>query len=201
MLVFLAVFTMEVEFKSDWLVTQIELLKAIHGYEKNGVNDEIGSIDYVVSGDGNEKKLLRVIINPKAYSSKANTATIRTTKEFLESENYDEAVILAEEVTKGAKSLIREKKNLHYISTGLERPYSITELIYAIQKKTGELCKLRCGKVPKTEKDCKGYQDGEYTCPVRRVSDDADFHADRRWLQLLTDDFSKLANLCRELNK
>ena len=58
MLVFIAVFTMEVEFKSDWLVTQIELLKAIHGHEKNGVNDEIGSIDYVASSDGDEQKLL-----------------------------------------------------------------------------------------------------------------------------------------------
>lgn len=201
MLVFLAVFTMGAEFKSDWLVTQVELLKAIHGYEKNGVNDEIGSIDYVASGDGDEKKLLRVIIDPKMNVSKANTVTIRTTKEFLENENYDEAVILAEEVTQGAKSLIREKKNLRYISTGLERPYSLSELIYAIQEKSSELCKLRCGKVPKTEKDCKGYQDGEYTCPVRRISDDADFHADRKWLQLLMNDFLKLTNLWRELNK
>jgi len=176
---------MEVEFRLEWLVAQIELLKAIHGYEKNGVNDELGSIDYVASGDGDEKKLLRVIIDPKANRSKANTDTIRTIKEFLEKENYDEAVILAKEVTQGAKSLIRGKKNLHYISLGLERPYSISELIYAIQEKSSELCKLRCGKVPKT----------------RRISDDADFHADRKWLKLLMNDFSKLTNLWRELNK
>ncbi len=192
---------MEVESKSDWLVTQIELLKAIHGYEQNGVNDEIGSIDYVASGDGDEKKLLRVIIDHKANRSKANTDTIRTINEFLDKENYDEAVILAKEVTQGAKSLIRGKKNLHYISLGLERPYSISELIYAIQEKSSELCKLRCGKVPKTEKDCNGYQDGEYTCPVRRISDDADFHADRKWLKLLMNDFSKLTNLWKELDK
>jgi len=178
--VFIAVLKMEVGFRSEWLAIQIELLKAIHGYEKNGVNDEIGSIDYVASGDGDEKKLLRVIIDPKANRSKANTDTIRTTIEFLENEDYDEAVILAEEVTQGAKSLIRGKKNLHYISLGLEHPYSISEFIYAIQKKTSELCKLKCGKVPKTERDCKGYQDGEYKCLVRRISDDADFHADRR---------------------
>jgi len=192
---------MDVELKSDWLVTQIELLKAIHGYEKNGVNDETGSIDYVASIDGDKKKLLRVIIDPKVNVSKANTDTIRTIKAFLENENYDEAVILAEEVTQGAKSLIRDKKNLRYISPGLERPYSISELIYAIQKKTSELCKLRCGKIPKTEEDCKGYQDGEYTCPARRISDDADFHADRRWLQLMMNDFLKLVTLWRELNK
>jgi len=192
---------MEVEFKSDWLVTQIELLKALHGYEKNGVNKEIGSIDYVAGGDGAEKKLLRVIIDPKLNISKAYTDTIRSTKEFLENEDYGDAVILAEEVSQGAKSLIREEKRLDYISPALVHPYSPSELIYAIQKKTGELCKLRCGKVPRTESDCKGYQDGEYTCPVRRISDNADFHAERGWLELLMNDFSKLVKLPMEMNE
>jgi len=192
---------MEVEFKSDWLVTQIELLKALHVYEKNGFNNEVGSIDYVSSVGGAEKKLLSVIIDPKANVSKANTDTIKTINEFIDNENYDEAVILAEEVTKGAKSLIRDKKNLRYISPDLKSPYSISELIYAIQKKSGELCKIRCGKVPESEKDCKGYQDREYTCQIRSISDDADFHADRKWLQMLMNDFSKLVTLERGFNK
>lgn len=183
---------MEVELNSDWLVTQIELLKSLHGYEMKEVNDEIGSVDYVASGADHDKKLLRAIIDPKVNISKANTDTIRTTINFLQDEDYDEAIILAEELTQGAESLIREKKNLKYISTRLKYPYSISELIYAIQKKTMELCKLRCGKVPRTERDCKGYQNNEYTCPVRRISDDADFHAERKWLQLLMNDFSKL---------
>ena len=198
LLVLIAVLKMEVEFKSDWLVIQIELLKAIHGYEKNGVNDEIGSINYVASGDGDEKKLLRVIIDRKDNISKANTDTIRTTIEFLENEDYDKAVILSEEFTEGAKSLIRKKKNLNYIFPE-QHPHSIPDIVYAIQIKTMELCKLRCGKVPKTERDCKGHQDGEYTCPVRRISDDADFHAERKWLQLLMNDFSKLVTSWREL--
>ena len=191
---------MEVEFKSDWLVTQIELLKTLRGYEKKGVNNKIGCIDYVAS-DGDEKKLLRVIIDPKLNISKAYTDTIRSTKEFLENENYGDAVILAEEVSQGAKKLIREEESLDYISPALVHPYSPSELIYAIQKKTGELCKLRCGKVPKTESDCKGYQDGEYTCPVRRISDNADFHAERGWLELLMNDFSQLVGLQREMNE
>jgi hypothetical protein len=185
---------MVVELESDWLVTQIELLKTLYGYEKNGVNDEIGSIDYV-SRCGVEKKLLRVIINPEINLSKADTATIRKTKEYLENENYDEAVVLAEEVTQGAKRLIRDKKNLRYISPELGKLYSISEIIFAIQKKTGEICKLRCGKVPKTEKDCSGFVDGEYNCEVRRISDDADFHTERKWQQMLMKDFFKLVTL------
>jgi len=183
---------MNVELKSDWLATQIELLKTLHLYEKSGINNEVGSIDYVSSVDGAEKKLLSVMIDPKVNVSKADTFAIRAIKGFLDNENYDEAVILAEDVTPGAKRLIKEKKNIHYISPDLVRPYSISELIFAIQKKSSELCKIRCGKAPESEKDCKGYQDREYTCQTRRISDDADFHADRKWLQLLMNDFSKL---------
>ena len=185
---------MEVGLSSDWLVTQIELLKALNGYEMERINDEIGSIDYVASGD-DEKKLLRVIIDPEVNISKADTDKIRKTIAFLEVENYDEAIILAEEFTYGAEKLIREKKGLDYISSDLEHPYSISELIYAIQEKTWELCKLICGKVPKTESDCK------HSCPVRRISDDADFHAERRWLTLLMNDFSQLVKLLREMNE
>jgi hypothetical protein len=188
---------MDVEEKSDWLATQIELLKTLHLYEKSGINNEVGSIDYVSSVDGAEKRLLSVIIDPKANVSKADAVTIKAIKGSLDNENYDEAVILAEEVTQGAKSLIKDKKNLHYISQDLVRPYSISELIYAIQKKSGELCKIRCGKVPESKKDCQGYQDREYTCQTRRISDDADFHADRKWPQLLMNDFSKLVILER----
>jgi len=191
---------MEAELKSGWLVTQIELLKTLHGYEKKGVNNKIGYIDYVAS-DGDEKKLLRVVIDPKLNTSKAYPDIIRSTKELLENENYGDAVILAEKVSQGAKKLIREEESLDYISPALKHPYSLTELIYAIQKKTGELCKLRCGKVPKTESDCKGYQDGEYTCPVRQISDNANFHAERGWLELLMNDFSQLVGLQREMNE
>jgi len=79
--------------------------------------------------------------------------------------------------------------------------YSIFELNYAIEKKTWELCKLICGKAPKSESDCKGYQYGEYTCKVRRISDEADFHSGRKWLWLVMNDFSKLVALQREMDE
>ena len=133
---------MEFKNRSEWLVTHIELLKAIHGYEKDRVNDEIGSVDYVSKGDGDEKKLLRVIIDPKINKSKVFTNTIRKTSDFLESESYDEALILAEEFSPGAKNLIKENEKLRYISSSVKQPYPFYELVYAIQQKTGELCKL-----------------------------------------------------------
>jgi len=187
---------MEVELKSDWLVTQIEVLKCLHGYELKGVNDEIGILDYVASVANQERRLLRVMTNPKVYTDEI-TRTINS----LEKENYDEVVILANDFTKGAENLIEKKERLSYISSDMGHQYSIFELNYAIEKKTWELCKLICGKPPKSESGCKGYQYGEYTCKVRRISDEADFHSGRKWLWLVMNDFSKLVALQREMDE
>ena len=201
MLVSFGVYKMEVEFKSDWLATQIELLKALHGYAKDRIDEKVGSVDYVASGDIHGKKLLRVIITKKSDVSRAFTDTIRATIKFLKDEEYDEGVILAEEFTQGATNLLRNESHLDFISMREEHKYSISELLEAIQKYSVELCILRCGKVPESENDCQGYRDREYSCSIRRISDDADFHAERGWLQLLINDFSRLIKLRREMSK
>jgi len=58
----------DVELKSDWQDLQVELQKSLHGYEAAEVNEEIGSIDYVTGKDSEEKKLLRVIVDPDLRS-------------------------------------------------------------------------------------------------------------------------------------
>lgn len=189
---------MEVELKSEWLVNQIELMKTLHGYKRERINDDIGSIDYIASTDDHGEKLLRVIIDPQSNVSKADMETARKILESLEKEDYDEAIIMAEEFTEASKRLLRENK-INYISPDKKPRYSIFELMDAIQMVTYELCSGKCGKVPTSSSDCNGYQDHKYTCPVRSISDNADFHAERGWLWLLEKDFSQLVKLREEM--
>ena len=164
------------------------------------VNEDAGIVDYVAENDDEERKLLRVIVDPQFHASKAYFDTTRKTLEAVENGPYDEATIIAQSFTKASKNLVNKEENLEYVSPEHE-PYSLIELIEAIQSQTRELCEARCGGFPKRAEDCKGYQDVEYTCPVRRVSDDADFHAERGWLKLLMNDFSRLVTLRREMNR
>ena len=48
----------EVELKSEWQDIQVELLKQLHGYKMKGVNEEIGSVDYIAE-DEEDRKLYR----------------------------------------------------------------------------------------------------------------------------------------------
>jgi hypothetical protein len=175
-----------------WLETEIELMKTIEGYEKKGSNKKSGIIDYV-SDEG--EKLLRVLLNKKPRGSKAITETVKNAIDSMEEGGYEEAFIIAEEFTYGAKKLIRDTERLGYISRDQGSPHSFTDILSAIQSKMIELCESKCGKYPSTEDECKGYRHGKYSCVVRKISDDADFHAERGWISLLYSDFSKLIKI------
>jgi len=180
--------------KSNWLETQVELMKTIQGYEKKEPRKKVGNIDYV-NGDGEEKKLLRVIFESARSGSNVVTRTIDDIVASMDGEGYEEAIIIAEKFTHSAIKMIRDKENLDYISKEERLPHSLLEILYAIQKKTFELCESICGKAPTGEDECKGYNRGKYSCLVRRISDDSDFHAKMGWKSLVYDDFSKLVEI------
>lgn len=190
---------MEVELRSDWLVDQIELMKTLHGYEMKEINKEIGSIDYVADDDQGEK-LLRVLISSGLNAGKADFNTTTKIVESLEKEGYEEITIIAEDFTEASLRILEENE-INYFSPTVKPRYSVFELMEAIQRLTHELCRAKCGIVPAREVDCKGYQEGEYTCPVRVVSDNADFHAERGWQGLLKRDFSQLIDIKKEMNE
>jgi len=180
---------------SSWMAIQVELIENIHGYDKKVSNDKINAVDYI-KGKGKKKKLVRVIKHRKG--SRSITDKVKETIETMDEEGYKEAKIITANLTNNAKKLIIEKKNLDFITRDRRTPYSINELYYANQVMADKLCKSICGKAPKTDNDCKGYLQGKYSCLVRMISDNADFHAERQWFSMLYDDFSKLLDIKRK---
>ncbi|MGD2200930.1 MAG: hypothetical protein PVJ38_04785 [Candidatus Bathyarchaeota archaeon] len=187
--------------KSEWLRNQVELLKSLHNYEEKEADEECSALDYLAE-EGGERTFLRVIYFPDARTSNVSVKVVERTIEVFEEGGYDKGIVLAESFTSSAQRLLRDKEGLDYISNRSQRPYSVNELLYAIQQKTWELCVKICGGVPEKEGDCKGYTEddagGRYECRVRRISDDSDFHADMKWQRLLFTDFCKLVELERE---
>jgi len=185
---------MKVELKSDWQEIQVELLKNMHGYEFKELNNKADYVDYVTNGD--ERKLLRVIVGPKHHAARAFVTTVENALEKLKNDEYDEVTLMAKNFTAYSRRMIVEEKKLNLISTD-KTHYSTPEAYRAIQNITASLCEKKCGGLPKTEEDCKGLVEGKYSCDVRMVSDDSDFHARMGWLILLMNDFSRLVELRR----
>jgi hypothetical protein len=176
--------------KSDWQETNVELFKHIDGYEILEVDKEIGSVDFLAEQD-DKKKLLRVVVGDKFFASGANVKTIDETIRVVDEEKYDKAFVMANEFTSSSIDRIRNDDRLKMISPN-DSYFSTMEVLIAIQELTKQHCISSCGSLPSKKEDCKGFVDGKYNCEVRRISDDADFHARLNWLHLVRNDFLRL---------
>jgi hypothetical protein len=184
----------ESDLGSEWQKQTIELMKMLYGYKDPVYNEETNSIDYKTVED-NKIKVLRALINENKQSAPAYVDTVKETIEEIEDNPVDQVLLLVKSITSSARNVIKENENVDYLSPQIELHYRIGELVYAIQKKTMNLCKKICGKIPKSAKDCKGKVGLKYECDVRRISDDATFHATMKWNTVLMEDFLKLVDL------
>lgn len=187
-----------VRLKPEWLDVGVELFKAIYGYEMAGVNKDVGSLDYVVEDEEGGKKLLMVLVDSKYKASRCDVRKLDRTLEFLEEEDFDEITLVGQDFTSVTESRINRDDSLDYVSEESE-VFSIMELLSAVQMLTQELCIEKCGKYPTSSEECTGYEDGRYTCGIRRMSDDSYFHAKMGWSQLLYKDFENLVQYKRKL--
>ncbi|MFP3950779.1 MAG: hypothetical protein ACLFVP_01325 [Candidatus Bathyarchaeia archaeon] len=187
----------KVNLKTDWQVTHLELMKALHGYELESVDKEEKRVDYITEENG-KKKLLRIIVDEDLRQYPGYVDMLNETLEEIEERGIDEATIFAKRFTSSSRRIAKNEDVIEFASNKAKPLYSPVELLLAIQKKVQELCIERCGKVPTSAEECPAYESGELNCPVRRISDDADFHAEQQWIKLLVKDFAKLVELEKE---
>ena len=173
---------MQIEYGSDWMRPTIELMKCLGLMGKPSRNKEMSSIDYLMDNkDG--KKLIRAIVDKKNQPAPVYVNVIRETIEELEEKKYDEAIILSTRI----------------ITPNMKNNFSLIEVLSALQNKTVDLCKIKCGKAPETKDDCKGKNGRTYDCDIRRISDDATFHAKMKWKTVLLEDFNNLCEVEKEM--
>jgi DNA-binding XRE family transcriptional regulator len=191
---------MQIKYNSDWLSSTIELMNCFGEINQTNENEEIGSIDYIID-DKNRKKLIRALVDENRRSAPAYIDSIRATVVELEEEKYDEAVILSKRITKAAHEIVTMQENLDIITPNMEHSFSLLEILSAIQKKTRDLCKIKCGKPPETREDCKGKKERAYECDIHRISDDANFHATMNWKTVLLEDFNNLYEIENQMKE
>jgi hypothetical protein len=193
---------MQIEYNSDWMSPTLELIKCLNGVYSPTKNQDLGSIDYIVE-DETGKKLIRAMVNEDFTAAPAYVDTVRATINELDEKKFDEAIILSKRITNSAHEIVTQQDNLNVITPKMKHNFSLVEILSAIQKKTIDLCVIKCGKAPETREDCKGKKGRIYECDIRRLSDDANFHATMKWKDVLLEDFlnlCKIENTMKEVN-
>lgn len=185
---------MQIEYESEWMRPTLELMKCLRNLKQPRRNEEMGSIDYIID-DENGRKLIRAMVDDNNTAVPVYVDTIRATLNEIEEEKYDEVVIISKRITDSAYDIVSNQKKLDIITPKMKHSFSLIEILSAIQKKTRDLCKIKCGKAPETREDCKGRKGRIYECEIRRMSDDATFHATMKWKQVLLEDFNNLCDI------
>lgn len=177
------------------LVNKAEMIIATRDYEKEEREEWDQGVDFVASpAKSDDRVLIRVITEPKTKSGTVGVDTIRETIETLEKEEYDKSVVISRKFSKAARREMREE-GIKIVSKKIPPSFKPVELYSSIRECVDDLCKAKCGQVPKKKTDCKGLTSGHYTCKIRLVSDNASFHFSHGWNRLLQKDFEKLIRL------
>ncbi len=134
--------------------------------------------------ESNEKVLLR-IVESKSKSGFVGVDAVREMLEAMEREDYDKGVLLGKKFTVAAKRELMEN-DIQRISESHTPRFKPERLYLRINNYVNDLCKVKCGKIPKKESDCKG------DCRIRIISDNASFHFEQGWIKLMKNDLKQL---------
>lgn len=179
-------------------VKKANLISAMRDYKRKKTSKKERRIDFTVSPSEEDKKILiRAITEPKSKSGYIGVDAVREMIEFLDKKDYDKGILIGKKFTNAARKEMKNA-NIEVVSEAISPTFKVNRLHSTIGSYVEKLCKAKCGKVPTNDSDCKGFVDGNYSCIVRLVSDNADFHYDKSWVTFLERDLVKLLAIDKE---
>jgi len=181
-----------------WLDTEVELVKMLHGVSFSRYDDENYTSDFESEG---KETIVKVLIDKDGRAGKADLESVKKIVSDYDDMEYGEMIIVAKNYTPSASDYVNRQASFTMVTPKTKLKLGIMELLSAIQNLTKNLCIRRCGKVPETEEDCKGYEKGKPVCPVRCISDNADFHAEMGWVRQLRLDFENLVKVEKQTSR
>lgn len=180
------------ELKDEGLIERAELVMAIREYDNKKRRRWEGGIDIIVSPvSSDDRILMRVINKSRSKSGIVGIDAVREMSEFLERNGYDGGFLVGKRFSNAAREEM-SREGIEVISEKLMPSFKPQRLYFSVSKIVEKLCKAKCGRVPMEESDCKGYSKGSYSCKIRLISDDASFHFERGWTNLLQNDIKRL---------
>jgi hypothetical protein len=179
-------------------VKKANLISVMRNYDRKRTRIKERSVDFTVSSSENDKKILiRAITESRSKSGYIGVDTVREMIDFLETKDYDKGILIGKKFTTGARREMK-KANIETFSESYSPNFKLERVYSTICSYVEKLCKAKCGKIPVKESDCTGLVNGNYTCAIRLVSDNADFHHEKEWATFLERDLVKLLEIERK---
>jgi hypothetical protein len=175
--------------------------------------------------NSDEMVLMRIIAKSNLAENAIGVDEIRRMKTALKEQDFDKVILFGNRFTSAAQKEMKDddieffSTKMRVFST-LDKQ----ELYSSVIECVNELCQIKCGHVPQSEVECKGHSEApiqcslcggngrtkdfrctmcagtglraaQYSCDVRLLSDNADFHAKHGWRTLLQKDLSSILKI------
>jgi hypothetical protein len=145
-------------------------------------------VDIIASDMASNQRILLRIVESKSKSGFVGIDAVRKMVEAMDREDYDKGFLFGKRFTDAAKQELMQN-DIQRISEGYMPTFKPDRLFLRINQYVNDLCKVKCGKIPEKESDCKG------DCRIRVISDNASFHFEQGWINLMKKDFKRLLEM------
>ena len=137
----------------------------------------------------NDKVLVRMV-EPRNKSRFVGADDVKSMLKVMRSKDCERGIIVGKRFTEAA---VEEMNlcNIQQVSEEYMPPLASENIVLAINDNINSLCETKCGMVPFNESSCKDRLE-ENPCRVKSISDDALFHYERGWSDLLKNDLRQL---------
>jgi hypothetical protein len=147
-------------------------------------------IDFLASDILSDEKVFVRVIAPRSKSGFVGADDVKTMLKVMKRKDYTRGVIIGKRFTEAATQEM-SSCNLQQVSDEYMPPVKSESILLTINDCVSSLCKTKCGAIPLKESDCKGRLK-ESVCRVRSINDDAIFHYERGWMDLMKNDLRQL---------
>jgi hypothetical protein len=167
---------------------EAELFMAMCNYNCEDREKWDEGVDITAMDPASKEKVLLRIVETKAKSGFVGVDTVRKMVEAMEREDYDKGVLFGKRFTDAAKQELTQN-HIQRISEGYMPTFKPERLYLRINQYVNDRCKEKCGRIPEKESDCKG------DCRIRVISDNASFHLEKGWVNLMKRDLKQILAL------
>jgi hypothetical protein len=167
-----------------------EFLIAVRNYKCEKREKWSGGIDFLASDVTSGEKVFLRLIEPKSKSGFVGADDVKNMLKVMKRKDCDRGVIISKRFTDAAAQEMKFY-NIQQVSDEYMPPMKSESIILTINDCINNLCKTRCGAIPLKESDCKGRLK-ERLCRIRSINDDALFHYERGWIDLMKNDLRQL---------
>jgi len=167
---------------------EVELVMAVRNYSCEERENWDEGIDITALDEASNEKILLRVVNSKSSSGVVGIDTVRKMWDIMEREEYDKGFLLGKRFTDAAKQEMVQR-GIHRISERCTPTFNPERLFLRINYYVNKLCKEKCGTIPQKESDCRS------NCRIRIISDNAGFHFEHGWINLMKNDLKQLLSL------